>query len=54
MDDHRNDYPYNPQASPQFSRPIQGLQQSGYPAPVQRQYRRHTASPASWAKTHRY
>ncbi len=38
MDDHRNDYPYNPQASPQFPRPIQGLQQSSYPAPVQRQY----------------
>lgn len=38
MDEHRTDYPCNPQASPQYPRPVPGLQQAGYPAPAQRPF----------------
>ena len=38
MDERRTDYPYNPQASPQYSRPVQALPQPGCSAPTQRPF----------------
>lgn len=38
MDERRTDYPYNPQASPQYSRPMQALPQPGFSAPAQRPF----------------
>ena len=37
MDERRTDYPFNPQASPQYARPAPVLQ-AGYPAPAQRPF----------------
>ena len=38
MDERKPEYPYNPQASPQYPRPGQGVSQGGYPMPAQRGY----------------
>lgn len=38
MDERKPEYPYNPQTSPQYPRPGQGVTQGGYPIPAQRSY----------------
>ena len=38
MDERKHEYPYNPQASPQYQRPVMGAAQPGYGIPVQRPY----------------
>ena len=53
MDERRTDYPYSPQASPQYTRPVSGMQQAGYPLPVQRSFGQaspYGASPLKDAK----
>ena len=45
MDERRSDYPYSPQASPQYPRPVPGIAQGGYPVPVQRTYSQQHLQP---------
>ena len=45
MDERRSDYPYSPQASPQYPRPVPGITQGGYPVPVQRTYSQQHIQP---------
>ena len=43
MDEHKTEFPYNPQASPQYGYPAQSMQQSVFPSPMQRSF-----APASY------